>query len=450
MAVSKIWKVTSRLDKVLDYAANPEKTSRGKYTPEQYEALADVLAYAKDEEKTEREFFVEGINCNPSTAREQFVTVKEQFDKTDGIQAYHGYLSFKEMDLSPELAQKIGMEFAEKVWGRRFQVVVTTHLNTQHLHCHFVINSVSFVDGKRLANEEKAWFKFRHIADELCKKYGLHYNPIPNRSKQSSYYYHLEKKEVPTRYNQAKAAIDEAISCSTSMVEFKYWLDTMGYKCQVSPYRKYWTVIPKGWQKPIRLINLGKEYSQENIMKRLLENQSKVILKPFQKAEYKPEINKREERPKVGGLYGLCLYYCYKLGALPKHKNLNPNKVHYLLRDDLLKLDEITAQVRFLEKHDIVTLEQLAVYKDSAESKMSSLIDERRQLRNKIRRVTTSEEEVVIGKERISEISAELKELRKEIKFYDAIAERSANMRANLQVVDSEEKLNRKLNTLCR
>ncbi len=142
MTVSKIWKVTSRLDKVLDYAANPEKTSREKYTPEQYEALADVLAYAKDEEKTEHEFFVEGINCNPPTAREQFVTVKEQFDKTDGIQAYHGYLSFKEMDLSPELAQKIGMEFAEKVWGRRFQVVVTTHLNTQHLHCHFVINSV--------------------------------------------------------------------------------------------------------------------------------------------------------------------------------------------------------------------------------------------------------------------------------------------------------------------
>lgn len=157
MAVSKIWKVTVRLAQVIDYATNPEKTAAKKFTPEQYQALADVLQYAKNEEKTEREFYVDGINCNASTARDQFVTVKEQFGKPDGIQAYHGYLSFKEEDISPELAQKIGMEFANRVWGKRFQVVVTTHLNTKHLHCHFVVNSVSFVDGKRLANEEKAW-----------------------------------------------------------------------------------------------------------------------------------------------------------------------------------------------------------------------------------------------------------------------------------------------------
>ena len=89
----------------------------------------------------------------------QFVTVKEQFGKSDGIQAYHGYLSFKEQDITPELAQKIGMGFANEVWGERFQVVVTTHLNTKHLHCHFVINSVSYVDGKRC--QDTSWFKFR-------------------------------------------------------------------------------------------------------------------------------------------------------------------------------------------------------------------------------------------------------------------------------------------------
>lgn len=151
MAVSKIWKVTARLDQVIDYATNPEKTAAKDYSPEQYQALADVLQYAKDEEKTEREFYVGGINCNASTARDQFVTVKEQFDKCDGIQAYHGYLSFKdEQNITPELAQQIGTEFAKRVWGDRFQVVVTTHLNTKHLHCHFVVNSVSFVDGKRI------------------------------------------------------------------------------------------------------------------------------------------------------------------------------------------------------------------------------------------------------------------------------------------------------------
>lgn len=174
MAVSKIWKVTARLDQVIDYATNPEKTAAKDYSPEQYQALADVLQYAKDEEKTEREFYVGGINCNASTARDQFVTVKEQFDKCDGIQAYHGYLSFKdEQNITPELAQQIGTEFAKRVWGDRFQVVVTTHLNTKHLHCHFVVNSVSFVDGKRMQNNEKHWRYFRHIADELCRQHQL-------------------------------------------------------------------------------------------------------------------------------------------------------------------------------------------------------------------------------------------------------------------------------------
>ena len=139
MAVTKLWSVKSNLKQVIDYAINPEKTAADVYTEEQYQALADVLSYAKDEEKTERELYVDAINCNVATARDQFITVKEQYQKTDGIQAYHGYLSFKEQNITPELAQKIGMEFANEIWGKRFQVVVTTHLNTTHLHCHFVL-----------------------------------------------------------------------------------------------------------------------------------------------------------------------------------------------------------------------------------------------------------------------------------------------------------------------
>lgn len=97
MAVSKLWPVTVRLATVLDYASNPEKTtkSKSKYSDADYQALRDVVNYVKNGEKTEQELFCEGINCTPAIAREQFVTVKEQFDKTDGIQAYHGYLSFK-------------------------------------------------------------------------------------------------------------------------------------------------------------------------------------------------------------------------------------------------------------------------------------------------------------------------------------------------------------------
>lgn len=101
MAVTKLWSVTERLGQVIDYATNPEKTSaniKREFSPEQYQALADVIAYAKDEEKTEREFYVEGINCNVAIARDQFITVKEQYQKTDGIQR---------LELSDEVIMKL-------------------------------------------------------------------------------------------------------------------------------------------------------------------------------------------------------------------------------------------------------------------------------------------------------------------------------------------------------
>ena len=299
-------------------------------------AVTSVVAHKKkkkedNEEKTEREFYVEGINCNVAIARDQFITVKEQYQKTDGIQAYHGYLSFKETDISPEMAQKIGMEFANEVWGKRFQVVVTTHLNTKHLHCHFVINSISFVDGKHLWGEEKAWFKFRKVADRICEKYGLYYDPNPNRSKQSEYLTMKEKAGMPTRYSVAKEAIDYAIDHSKTLKEFQFALKEMGYAYNLSPSRKYWTVIPKGYDKPIRLKNLGADYTNDRIVERIKENRDRwAEIEPFQRATYKPRQYRMQTRgqklKKKGGLYGLYLYYCYRLGYLPKYKKQNNAK----------------------------------------------------------------------------------------------------------------------------
>lgn len=443
MAVSKIWKVTVRLAQVIDYATDPEKTTADNFTPEQYQALADVLQYAKDEEKTEREFYVDGINCNVATARDQFVTVKEQFGKPDGIQAYHGYLSFKEEDISPDLAQKIGMEFANRVWGKRFQVVVTTHLNTKHLHCHFVVNSVSFVDGKRLANEEKAWFKFRHIADELCQQYKLYYNPNPVRGMSNSYYYNLRKAGMPDRYDRTRSAIDDAISKSRSIAEFKYVLDQMGYRYELSESLKYWTVIPKGWQKPIRMYRLGDDYTNDRIKERLRENRDKVYLEPYQKPTIHPRqyrLATREHRiRKKGGLYGLYLHYCYKLGYLPNYKKPNPARLHYLLREDLYKVDQLSAQVRLLGRENISTSEQLFLYKSKAEEEIKRLTADRTHLRNEIRKVNIDDDSLSTAKLKISAISERLSELRKDIRLCNAIAERSGVMQETLATVLAEE-----------
>lgn len=451
MAVTKLWSVTTRLGQVIDYATNPEKTSakiQRQYTPEQYQALADVLAYAKDEEKTEQEFYVEGINCNVAIARDQFVTVKEQYGKTEGIQAYHGYLSFKETDISPEMAQKIGMEFANEVWGKRFQVVVTTHLNTTHLHCHFVINSISFVDGKHLWGEEKAWFKFRKVADRICDKYGLYYNPTPNLSKQSEYLTMKEKAGMPTRYSIVKEAIDYAIAHSRSKAEFEYALRDMGYSYNLSPSRKYWTVIPKGYDKPIRLKNLGEDYTNARIEERIRANRDSIDIQPFQRQTYRPRQyrlpTRKDKIKKVGGLYGLYLHYCYRLGYLPKYKKQNNARLHYLLKEDLMKLDQITDEVRLLGKHHIDTAEQLFSYKTSVEEKIKTLTDDRTHLRKKIR---TKIDDVELSKVKteISSITEELRTLRKEVRLCEGIAERSKVIESNLEVIRAdEEKIRRK------
>lgn len=451
MAVSKLWKVTHSLKHVIDYAQNHDKTENKKYTEKQLQALSDVLAYAKNEEKTEQEFFVQGINCNPSTARDQFITVKEQYDKTDGIQAYHGYLSFKERDLPPATAQKIGMEFAKRVWGDRFQVVVTTHLNAKHLHCHFVVNSVSMVDGKRLQNEEKAWFSFRHIVDELCKEYGLHYIDNPERNRDPYFITKKTQAGMPTRQTLLKEAIDEAIACSKTKVEFDYAMKQMGYTLNWNPRRKYMTALPKGSKQPIRLYRLGEDYTEERIMERLRENRSKVILEPFQKKTYRPRqsllLTREDKIRKVGGLYGLYLHYCYLLGVLPKYKKQSTARLHYLLKDDLMKLDELTAQVTLLGKHHIATDEQLFSYRQSVTEEIKTLTNDRTHLRNKIRKVNIDDAELSGAKAKISDITERLKTLRKELRICDGIATRSGVIRDNVvTILADEEKLKRKEN----
>ena len=442
MAVTKLWAVKTNLAHVIDYAEDPEKTANPVFTEKQYQALEDVLQYAKDEEKTEQRFFCEGINCNPDTARDQFVTVKEQFDKTGGVQAYHGYLSFKEQDITPKQAQQIGMEFAERVWGDRFQAVVTTHLNTKHLHCHFVINSVSFKDGRKLRDEQKAWFKFRKIADEICEKHKLYYDPNPNRSTQSAYYRAKESAGIPTRYSMLREAIDEAIAHSGSLAEFDYALREMGYAHQFSPSRKYWTVIPKGYEKPVRLANLGEDYTNEAILNRLRENRNRVDFQPFQKATVKVRTYRlptREDKiKKVGGLYGLYLYYCYRLGYLPKYKQQSTKRLHYLLKEDLAKLDHLTEEVTLLGRHHIESVEQLFSFKTHNEDEIRRLEADRTHLRTKMKRKLDGAE-LSATKTQISELTGILRTLKKEVKLCDSIAERSNRMEQRMEQVRADE-----------
>ena len=163
IAVVKIWKVVTHLDQVVDYAEDHNKTDLSNFKD-----LNDLMDYAMNGDKTEESLYISGINCDPNNATKEMIMIKDKYLKKDGILAWHAYQSFKEGEVTPDEAHKIGLELANEMWGDRFQVVVTTHLNTKHYHNHFVLNSVSFLDGKKYNADRNSYAEFRRLNDLIC------------------------------------------------------------------------------------------------------------------------------------------------------------------------------------------------------------------------------------------------------------------------------------------
>ena len=156
MAVTSIWSIKGWIGKVIKYAENPDKTKENnewqisENQSQSTQGLEDVITYAVNTEKTRRgqsesmerelvgeseelmEQYVSGVNCAPTTAREEMIAVKKRFGKEDGIVAFHGYQSFAPGECNPAMAHEIGKKLDK----------------ANHLHNHFVVNSVSFLDGK--------------------------------------------------------------------------------------------------------------------------------------------------------------------------------------------------------------------------------------------------------------------------------------------------------------
>ena len=168
MATTKIWAVKDSLSRVVNYAANPEKTN--------FSDLKQVLLYAENNEKTvdekEKTMYVTGVNCNRETAFEEMKMTQEKFGKCTGNIAYHAYQSFKTGEVSPELAHEIGVKLARKMWAEH-QVLVATHFNTGTYHNHFVVCSVNMFTGKKFNCNKGAYYRFRGLSDELCNENNL-------------------------------------------------------------------------------------------------------------------------------------------------------------------------------------------------------------------------------------------------------------------------------------
>ena len=172
MAVTSVWAIKGRVDNMIRYIANPEKTIDWE-TAESFHKIENAVQYTADELKTEELTYVSYINCTPNHAVEQFMSTKRNWGKLGGRACYHGIQSFKPGETTADEAHAIGVALAQELWGDRFEVVVATHCNTDCYHNHFVFNSVSFVDGYNAEvreREQQATAKELAVdIDRLCR-----------------------------------------------------------------------------------------------------------------------------------------------------------------------------------------------------------------------------------------------------------------------------------------
>lgn len=456
MAVTSLWRVKGWLGKVVIYVENPDKTDN----PTCYETsiqeglqeLEDVIAYAANDSKTEdRELmqrFVSGVNCFPGTARAEMMAVKKRFGKEDGTIAYHGYQSFAPGEATPETAHEIGVKLAQQLWGSKYQVLVATHLDKEsHLHNHFVVNTVSFIDGKKYFRSEKDYFEMRRMSDELCREYGLSVieNPQPGKSRHYGEW-RAEQEQRPTWRGIVRSDVDEVIHQSMTERQFFENLHRKGYEVKVG---KDISVRPPGKERFVRLArNFGEDYTLEGIRRRILEQTraAKPLPEPAPKRKHYRMSGNWQSRKKVTGFRALYFHYCYLLGVFPKGKQQDQKRLHFLLREDLIKLDAITQEARLLAEHRIDTAEQLSSYKSELESRVADVTSRRKQLYRKQRTVAIKSDEAASGEvsAAISMLSKELSQLRREVKLCSDIAVRSGVMLEHIQKVCEDEQSQRK------
>ena len=411
MATTKIWKIKSRFDNVIDYITNKDKTDNKNY--------------------------VTGINCMADIAFKEMSISKQQFNKTGGILGFHAYQSFKGCEVTADEAHEIGIRLAEELWGDKFQVVVTTHTNTKNVHNHFVINSVSFVDGKKYYDNKTNYAIMRQVSDNICKEYEL------QTLEEKSYYKNISNKYArSSKYlNSVRTDIDYAISQASNYNDFTKILTKMGYELEHSSNKMSIRKFP--YKRYVRVERtFGEEYSKESILFRIKHTVSFKV--PFPEVHTLTGKYRRKNKTsirhkqKIKGLRALYLYYCYLLKVFPKQK-YQP-KYSKAMKEEIKKMDDYSNSARFLAKYNITTLAEIKEYKFSAINKIVELKGLRENLWRKHKRIKIFEEGQLICSE-IQKLATKIDELNRNIKLCNFIENNSLRMKDSIKEMNQEIKV---------
>ncbi len=252
---------------IVHFINNKSQTSSG---------MRNVLAYVSKAEKTELEDkrFVTALNCSADTAYEEFNATKNLYHKNSGRLYYHLVQSFTSgYEIAPELAHKIAVEFAEKAF-RKYECVVATHIDREHIHSHIVLNSVSFEDGKKYHSDKNTVQELMNLSDEICRKYG-----VQTLEKQK----HKQSKDILSdrEYRSAvkgeswkfqlMSTITEVMKKAKSKKQFCFLMKQLGYGVRWEDNRKYITYTCPNGQKCRDKRLHGEKFSKE-----AMENEFKI------------------------------------------------------------------------------------------------------------------------------------------------------------------------------
>ncbi len=249
----------------MDYVLNREKTD-----------LAAVLGYIGNADKNISEGTVleTALNCSLETACQDMMATKERWGKPGGVLGYHLIHSFAPGEVTPRQAHALGMEFARRVLGEKYEVVVSTHLDHAHLHCHILFNSVSFVNGRKYQNTFKDYFgDIRGTSNMVSRENGLSTIEPTGRGRQYAEW-KAENSGKPTIRGQVRQDIDFALAHSFTFKSFWVELTRMGYEVKRGPNVKHTSVRPPGGKRFIRLGGLGAAYTEEALQKRLAQGRA--------------------------------------------------------------------------------------------------------------------------------------------------------------------------------
>ena len=443
MATTSLWKVDKRLDHVIDYATDEEKTKNENIENEggNFDSIEKLLTYATNPTKTEKLFYTTGINCKVDNAVKEMQFIKKLYGKEKGILAFHGYQSFKEGEVTPEIAHEIGVRLAEEMWGDRFQVVVSTHLNTDNIHNHFVINSVSFKDGYKYYSNLSNTALLRKTSDEICEEYGL--SVLKEKTCKSGINFEtFYKKSMRDSdyYKFAKEDIDYAIEHSWTYKEFLKRLKEMGYEVYFRANKMSIRMYPH--KRNIRIERaFGEDYSIENIKNKICSRypSREEVIKPktYDKRLFYKGSVKKLRKPK--GIIALYYYYCYLLKVYPK-KNLN-YKLTPKMRAEVKKMHKYSEQIRFICKYKLEAIKDIENLKEQKKEELQKTLNARNRLYYKRQKLDNESEKDVITKEIIS-VTSVVDKIRKEIKLCDEVDDNVPRMKE--QIREPEEKSKKK------